>query len=72
MKKQYLNHSKSLTSYPWPLEHFDVRLIDLLFEIWPRPVPPEHKLRQSKIVSHRGVYHLKNLIKQHKTHIFIP
>ncbi|MFO8083306.1 MAG: glycerophosphodiester phosphodiesterase family protein [Desulfobacterales bacterium] len=56
MKKRLRNKSSSLTSYPWFLEYFGIRLIDRLFEIWPCPIPTKHKLKQGKIVPHRGIY----------------
>jgi glycerophosphoryl diester phosphodiesterase len=63
MKNQNHDKSKSLTSYPWQLERFCIRFIDLIFEIWHRPVPSKKRLRQCKIVSHRGVYDNKVVLE---------
>jgi glycerophosphoryl diester phosphodiesterase len=63
MKIQNHDKSKSLTSYPWQLERFFIRFIDLIFETWPRSVPSEKRLRQCKIVSHRGVYDNKAIME---------
>jgi hypothetical protein len=43
MKIQNHDKSKSLTSYPWQLEQFCIRFIDLIFETWPRSVPSKKK-----------------------------
>lgn len=63
MKTQSHDKSKSLTSYPRQLEQFFIRFIDMIFEIWPRPVPSEKKLRQCKIVSHRGIFDNKTVLE---------
>lgn len=63
MKNQSYDPSKSLTSYPWQLEQFFIRSIDMVFSVWPRPVPPKRKLRQCKIVSHRGVYDNRRILE---------
>ena len=54
--KSKSDKSKSFTSIPGQLEQFVIRSTDLLFEKWPRPVPNEEKLRECKIISHRGIY----------------
>jgi glycerophosphoryl diester phosphodiesterase len=63
MKTQSHDKSKSLTSYPRQLEQFFIRFIDMIFEIWPRPVPSVKKLRQCKIVSHRGIFDNKTVLE---------
>ena len=56
MKKQFMNKSDQLTSFPGYIEYFITRFVDRFFEILPRPVPPKHLLKKCKIVSHRGIY----------------
>jgi glycerophosphoryl diester phosphodiesterase len=63
MKKNDQDKSKALTSYPRQLEKFCIRFIDSIFEIWPQPVPLKKKLKQCRIISHRGVYDNKTVFE---------
>ena len=63
MKMNDQDKSKALTSYPRQLESFCIRFIDSIFEIWPQPVPLKKKLRQCRIISHRGVYDNKTVFE---------
>ncbi len=63
MKMNYQDKSKALTSYPRQLEKFCIRFIDSIFEIWPQPVPSKKKLRQCRIISHRGVHDNRTVLE---------
>lgn len=69
MKNQHTKKSSALTSCPWPLEYFAIRFVDLVFEKWPWPMPPKYKLKQCKIVSHRGV-HDNNVVLENTLEAF--
>lgn len=63
LNKSKPDKSKSLTSIPRQLEQFFIRSMDLIFEKWPRPFPNKEKLRQCKIISHRGIHDNRSVLE---------
>ena len=63
LNKSKPDKSKCLTSVPRQLEQFFIRSMDLIFEKCPRPFPPKEKLRQCKIISHRGIHDNRSVLE---------